>query len=76
MNNGVKSCAMGLVIVAAELAAFLSPVSVVPLFPLCLFGSLLTLFGKSPPPIFHFFPHLFLLPSLPLLLLPFPFPFF
>ena len=45
MNNGVRSAAMGLVIVAAELAAFFSSVSVVPLFPLCLFGSLLTLFG-------------------------------
>ena len=45
MNNNVKSRAMGLVIVAAEFAAFFSPVSVVPLFPLCLFGSLLTLFG-------------------------------
>lgn len=45
MNNGVSSRAMGLVIVAAEFAAFFSPISAVPLFPLCLFGSLLTLFG-------------------------------
>jgi len=45
MSNNVKSRVMGLVIVAAEAAAFFSSVSVVPLFPLCLFGSLLTLFG-------------------------------
>ena len=45
MNNGVSSRAMGLVIAAAEFGAFFSSISVVPLFPLCLFGSLLTLFG-------------------------------